>query len=446
MADRYLWGTHAAALAAAEGVKSRTFPSAAAALVVVSAVSSFVWAGEQRYDNARAVFVSPLRTAQGSVPPFTVGAAQADPSQIAPSVWKSAAAPVVGADSSVPLRFIWGTQEALDLSISGWTVGGTQANQGPVPPSILIGQIDPSQLQPQVWRSVATPPQAIPNPVAAFFSIPPQTEDRPTQTVWRSLVAGKTPPVIPTLWAAPQQVDFTQQALFTKPGLPTGPVPPITSGVPQTDPGQIAPNLWKSVATPPVAPGPPRFVWGTQESHDLSIGAWAVGGTQALQGPVPATLLASQENPSQIPAVIWKSAVTPPALTGAVPIAVTAGPQADATQIAAQVWKAWPAAPVTPNPAANFLSVAPQQAGLTQQGWILRAAPVKQGPVPPLTIVPVTDLSQTLGYQIPAKIFVSAATPPAAPPNLRKLYLDVTTGRLYWQVSQTSNPTLIIPL
>jgi hypothetical protein len=130
------------------------------------------------------------------------------------------------------------------------------------------------------------------------------------------------------------------------------------------------------------------------------------------------------------------------ATTAVIPSLRAAPQPADLTQQALFV------SPSSPplSPAFNSLYATPQQVDLTQQGWILGAAPVKQGPVPPLTFVPVTDLSQTLGYQIPAKIFVSAATPPAAPPNLHKLYLDVTTGRLYWQVSQTSNPTLIIPL
>src|SRR5260221_7443799 len=97
------------------------------------------------------------------------------------------------APTPAPLRSIWAAPESIDLSISGWAVGGTQANQGPVPPSILIGQVDPSQLQPQVWKAVAA---VAPRPVATFFSCPPQTEDRPTQIIWPSLVPGKTPPVI----------------------------------------------------------------------------------------------------------------------------------------------------------------------------------------------------------------------------------------------------------
>jgi hypothetical protein len=376
----------------------------------------------------------------------------------------------------VPLPFIWGAQEAPDLSISGWTVGGTQANQGPVPATILASQADTTQIAAQVWKAQTTVLIAS-NPAVPFFSIPPQTDDRQTRAVWQSLRAGQTPPVIASFYAAPQQVDLTQQALFVKPGLPTGAVPPITSGVQQADTSQIAPNVWKSATAPAVVSGsvPLRSIWASQESLDLSISGWTIGGTQALQGPVPPTIFASQNDPSQIPAAVWGSVSTPPVLTGAVPAIIAASQQTDTTQIAAQVWKAQIAAPIVPS-LANFLYAAPQQADftqqglfvapsraplatalssiyaapqqidLTQQGWVRGVAPVKQGPVPPFTIVPITDLSQTGGYQIAATIFPSVPPPPPAAPNLHKLYLDVTTGRLYWQVSQTSNPTLIIPL
>lgn len=37
-------------------------------------------------------------------------------------------------------------------------------------------------------------------------------------------------------------------------------------------------------------------------------------------------------------------------------------------------------------------------------------------------------------------------TPPPAPPNIHKLYYDISSGRLFWQVSVTANPILIEPV
>lgn len=352
-------------------------------------------------------------------------------------IWLSLRTPQA-APTPAPLRSIWAAPESIDLSISGWAVGGTQANQGPVPPSILIGQVDPSQLQPQVWKAATA---AAPRPVATFFSIPPQTEDRPTSVIWRSLRAGQTPPVIASFYAEPQQADLTQQGLFVKPGLPTGPVPPATSGAPQANPSQIAAQVWKAQIAAPITPNPIASFFATQSQIEDRPTSTVWQSQRAGQTPpVIRSLWAApqQADLTQKGVVVPVSPTAPAVLT---PLYATPQ-QIDLTQQGLIFSPS--SAPVAPAP--SSLYAAPQQLDLTQQGWVRGTAPVKQGPVPPFTSVPITDLSQTLGYQIAATIFVSVATPSAAPPNLHKLYLDVTTGRLYWQVSQTSNPTLIIPL
>lgn len=147
------------------------------------------------------------------------------------SVWKSVPTPPA-APLNAPLRSIFASQEALDLSIGAWVIGGTQANQGPVPPLVSTTQVDTTQIVAQIWKSQPAAAVITPNPIASFFSIPPQTEDRQTRAVWKSLVAGQTPPVIPSVWA------------------------PL-----QADPSQIAPQVWEPSQTPPTVTG--VTVWPT---------------------------------------------------------------------------------------------------------------------------------------------------------------------------------------
>lgn len=178
-------------------------------------------------------------------------------------IWGSVRTPPAAA-SAAPLRSIWASPESIDLSIGGWVVGGTQVNQGPVPPTILAAPQDTTQIAAQVWKSQPAAAVVTPNPVATFFSVPPQTEDRPARAVWQSLRAGQTPPIIASFYAAPQSADLTQQGIIIKsaqtpPAI--GPVPPITVGTPQTDPSQVAPQIWSSAQTPPAIAG--ITVWPT---------------------------------------------------------------------------------------------------------------------------------------------------------------------------------------
>jgi hypothetical protein len=214
------------------------------------------------------------------------------------SVWKSVPTPPVAVQPS-PLRFIFASQEPVDLSIGAWVVGGTQANQGPVPPTILTLPQDTTQLAAQIWKSQPAAVVITPNPIATFFSVPPQTEDRQTRAVWQSLRAGQTPPVITSFYAAPQQVDLTQQGVIiasvrTPPAV--GPVPPITIGTPQTDPSQIAPRVWPSVVTPPAIAG---------------VTVW------------PAIVVPAQFDTSINPSVLWTRSTFSPGITPPVPPVVT---------------------------------------------------------------------------------------------------------------------------
>jgi hypothetical protein len=265
-AAEYTFGLHAQAIHQAEGAKSSVWKSVPTPPAAAQPVPQrFIWSAPQSIDL----------TLQGRIQP-------------------SAATPPAAAQPA-PLRFISASQEPLDLSIGAWVVGGTQANQGPVPPSILTLPQDTTQLAAQIWKSQPAAVVITPNPIATFFSIPPQTEERPTRAVWQSIRAGQTPPVITSFYAAPQQIDLTQQGVIiasvrTPPAV--GPVPPLTSGAPQADPSQIAARVWPSVITPPAIVG---------------VTVW------------PAIVVPAQFDTSVNPSVLWTTSTFSPGITPPIP-------------------------------------------------------------------------------------------------------------------------------
>lgn len=395
-ASEYQFGTHAQAIHQAEAVKSDIWGSARTPPTPAAAPLRSIWAPPQLVDLTQQplVWESLFTGKTPTVPPLTAnGLPQADPSQMAANVWKSVAAPAVA--------------------------------PGPVPKIVLASQDDTSQIAAQVIAS-AISPQGQANAAEFTFGLHAQALHQAENVKSFIVPAASAPPAPPaplplrSIWASAQQADPTQIAgnvWESQPAAPpVGPIPALTvGGIPQADPSQISAKVWNPSGPPPAtsAPLPLRSIWASPESVDLSIGAWSVGGTLTNQGSVPPTSLAPpQSDPTQIAPIVWGSQPFAPPI-GRVPPQTSGTPQADPSQLAAQLWA---------------------------------FAPVKQGPVPPFTTAPITDFSQTGGYQIAATIFPSATSAAAAPPNLHKLYLDVTTGKLYWQVSQTSNPTLIIPL
>jgi len=227
------------------------------------------------------------------------------------NIWGSARTPPA-LSVAVPLRSIWASPESVDLSISGWAVGGTQANQGPVPPTIFTRQDDPRQGSALVWKSAFTPP-AIPgvlgkfvsasqtdptqlaaqiqqalvaapivaNPTAEFFSIPPQNEYRPTSIVWRSVVTGQRPSVPPFI-AGASQTDPSQLAPQIQPALLAAPVilgasvTPIATVPPQFDPSGNTSTLWTPSTFSPSAIIPPSGGGGGGILHGKAGRRWVI--------------------------------------------------------------------------------------------------------------------------------------------------------------------------
>lgn len=296
-AAEYQFGTHAQAIHSAEGVKSAVFESVPTPPATVSTqLGTFIGNAGQADHGQLAARLWPAAapaaiTPNPTAPFFSVPPQSEDratrliwPAQPAPFqgvigsaeyhfgthavathlaegaksvVFKSATPPPVVVTGPVP-KPLWGTQENVDLSISGWTASFTLAPQ-------------PSG--------------------SATIAVLPQVEDRPIARVWTSVRAGQRTPVIARISASPQAVDLTQQGLIVAPSVqppPVGPVPPLAYGVPQTDTTQIPAQVWSSVPTPPAILG--VTVWPNiviQPQPDTSVNPSAVWAPSTFSEGLP---------------------------------------------------------------------------------------------------------------------------------------------------------------
>jgi hypothetical protein len=304
-ASEYQFGTHAAAIHNAEAIKSKVWKSVPTPPVATSQVPRFVSSAPQSVDLTQQ-----------------------------PAIFKSAPTPIV-VSTPLPFRLVQAGPEQVDLSISGWVAESAPMFQGAPPASIWASpQTDPTQIAAQIWKPAATPP-AVSGFLGTYVSVPAQIEERPTRQVWPSQISGQTPPVIKSIWAAPQIVDLTLQAVILGPAITPpvvsyavpqlyaspqlidltqqgwirgtapmgqGPVPPLTFGIPQTDPTQIAPSIWQSVPTPPAilgvtvqpnTPVPPQF--------DTSVNStvlWTPSTFSPSAPPAPPSVTVSSGGPT----------------------------------------------------------------------------------------------------------------------------------------------------
>lgn len=168
-------------------------------------------------------------------------------------------------------------------------------------------QSDPSQISAQIFKSL----QAAPDVSYANQHIfdEPQVEIRGTATIFKPPLIGKTPPVITSLFAAPQQVDLTQQAQIT----PIAIVPPVVSYA-------------------------NTQIYGAPQLADLTLQGWIKGAAPVRQGGVPPiTAGAPQLIDLTQQAVVTPIAKTQPVFGAVPPLTMGGMPQADTTQIAAFV-------------------------------------------------------------------------------------------------------------
>lgn len=316
------------------------------------------------------------------------GTPQTDPSNLAPIVWPSV---VRGATPPV-LPFLQAAPELVDLSISGWTINGALANRSLVPPLIFTQPYDLSQLAAVVWKSQPAQISATPNPVAGFFSASPQIEDRSTRAIWKSL----QPP-------------------------------------------------------PAIVPGPlATFFVTAPEWIDLSISGWTVGGSQfsaTTSGPLASFFSIPQQVEDRPTRSIWHSVIG-----YANPLApeYRFGTHAQATYDAEArksiLWKSQPAAPaIGPVPAQTRGTPQADPSLNPTQVW---TPSTFQPPITGVTVRPIVFVPAQFNISPNGTMLWTPSTfsQGAAPPNRHKLYYDVSSGRLFWQVSSTSNPILIEPL
>lgn len=298
----YYWGTHSLATHVAEALKSQIFASVVGAAVVLTAVPTFVYARQESYPEGTQSFVRQPAVA-GATPrpiPLLGGAPQGADLTLQAAIFEPLNSP-----QGPTVRPLAGGPLPVDLTQQGSIAKPIPARQGGVP-SFTVGdpQDDPSQLAARL-----TPPQPAaaitPNPIAGFFVVPPQTEERPTRSIWPAQVAGSRTRVIALTSGAPQVWDFTQQALVEEPAFS---VPVVSYAL--------------------------RILYAAPQLHDFTQQGVIRGTAQALQAKVPAAIwAATQADPSQIAARMFQPT---PLVFGRVPALLRGGqPQFSPYQIPA---------------------------------------------------------------------------------------------------------------
>lgn len=140
-------------------------------------------------------------------------------------IWKAAAAAVaVASTASPPLVTNARAPQLFDFTLQADLFAPIPMAQGLVTPLVRGAQDDPTQIAARVFPAARAAPA---NPIAGFFVVPPQNEDRPTAVVWGPQRVGQTPPMFRLVQGAPQLLDQTQQGSIFGPAI--GPSLPFRS-------------------------------------------------------------------------------------------------------------------------------------------------------------------------------------------------------------------------
>lgn len=207
----------------------------------------------------------------------------------------------------VPPR-AYGTQEAVDISISGWSRGTTLLAQGAVPAFIFAAAqfFDPSNAQGQVFDPAPGPAVT---KVSNFVSAGQQQYVDSLQFLDAPQPGGFTPRVVAQVTAS------------------------------QADSSQIQPTVFKSAASAPVATT--GFlgvrITAAPENTDLSISGWSRGTALLAQGAVPPGIYAAPQLDLTPPSAVYKSTRAAIVVSGIVPQGIYASPP-DPTQQFGSVW------------------------------------------------------------------------------------------------------------
>lgn len=173
-----------------------------------------------------------------------------------------------------------------------------------------------------VWSSVRTPPAGTPNPIANYVRTEPQFNPTQVQSAIFEPsfnAQGWISTSISTSQDDPSQIQSqVWKSVAAAVAVTTGSVPKYLQTAPQFDPTQIQPKVWPSQFTPPVLTGTvppfinavPQFnptqvqpvVWPSQLTVTYGVETWVQ--------------TKSQDDPTQIPSQIWSPSVTPPTILG----------------------------------------------------------------------------------------------------------------------------------
>lgn len=197
---------------------------------------------------------------------------------------------------AVPLAGGWivtsasGEPQFIDYTAGGQIfkpVTATVVTPNPIARFFAIApQSDPTPIAAKVFASLVAAP-IVPNPIARFFTTVPQIEDRVRNSIFLPL-SGQTPPVIMSLYAAPQLIDLSLRAVIVSPAL--APVA-VSYAIKQLS---AAPQLlgltqqgWIKGTSPPLQGRVPPITQGAPQQRDLTLKALLTPSakTQPILGP-----------------------------------------------------------------------------------------------------------------------------------------------------------------
>lgn len=418
-----------------------------AALFTVGALASSNTAQGAEYQfgtHAAAIYESQFKgaiwgpAAGGAPPPKSLGAFVKAPEQAYTNAPSWVLASVLGATPQ-PIALIVGGPQSVDLTLQGDLVEPLVSPQGrPLTQFSVAPQADTTQPPALVFAAALVPVVAPPVPARLALAAPQTVDLTLAASIFspQAGIQGRTPP---TIVASPQAIDLTVQGWIETPQLTQqGRVPTLTIGGPQSDPSQIAAQFFGVQPAAVVASYAVRSVSAAPQSADLTVQASIFKPQPAGQGPTPALIVAAPKDDQTQPQALLsmsRAGQTPPHIA-----TLQGAPQADTTQIPAQVFPSLRTPPIVPNPIAGFVTTlpqfeervtqtvypslragftvrvpaftqgAPQFVDLTLQGWTL-APLTRQGPVPPIALgAPQSDPTQVAPLVIP-----SARTPAIAP-------------------------------
>lgn len=427
----YLFGTHAATLYNAEAQKARVWSSAAGSTVVTGKLGQWMTSAGQLIDLTLQPFFDapqplgalPRIAAQLRVAPQAVDLSLQpffDGPQPAPGVvsgpaptaqyqfgthavalynaeaektriWSSIPAPT-SVTTGILGQWTTSAPQAADLSLQPF-FDGPQSNPSGYLFTVIGASPDTSEfptLQPTFVRSSIQ--GLVSGILGAFSRAPPQLEERPTFTVWPSVVSGATPRIVPTTWT-PEQSYTNPQPLGIRASTPIGgPALGSVAVAPQQSYSDVQPRITPAV----IAGNSPRIgVFFTAAQIDATQATprftAPITATAVVSVPVAPYLATSQQAQDYPTLQIWSSRNA--GVNSRVAPLVQSAAQADLTQ--QPFFDAPQPGPLT-GLVPPAVRVPPQQVDLTLQATFSHPLITGQGKLGSFSIAPPQQFDYTL--------------------------------------------------